>query len=99
MAAAGGDGGETAAGRGRADNGISDGLRGIIGRGDCFPVKRDSIQAGLTGAGWMWYKCKGRGATRQSDNILMTSEAMRATGGNMVFNTMSHSFVKLKRLT
>lgn len=47
----------------------------------------------------MWYKCKGRGATRQSDNILMTSEAMRATGGNMVFNTMSHSFVKLKRLT
>lgn len=51
--------GETAAGRGRADNGISDGLRGIIGRGACFPVKRDSIQAGLTGAGWMWYKCKG----------------------------------------
>ena len=99
MAAAGGDGGETAAGRGRADKGISDGLRGIIGRGACFPSKQDTIQAISTGPGLLWYKCKGRGATRQSDNILMTSEAMRATGGNMVFNTMSHGFVKLNCLT
>ena len=99
MAAAGGDGGEMAAGRGRADRGNSERMRGIIGRGACFLLKRDSIQESLTGAGLMWYKCKGRGATRQSDNILMTSEAMRATGGNMVFNTMSHGFVKLNCLT
>lgn len=65
MAAAGGDGGgETAAGRGRADRAVSDGLRGIIGREACFPSKQDSIQAISTGPGLLWYKGKGRAATR-----------------------------------
>lgn len=42
MAAAGGDGGETAAGRGRADKGNSESLRGITSRGALFSVKYDS---------------------------------------------------------
>lgn len=64
MAAAGGDWGETAAGRGRAERAVYGGLRGIASRGAYNSVKRDTIQAISTGPGLLWYRRKGRGATR-----------------------------------